>query len=494
MPDSTPTTAVGRLPETTTPTSRLPALLTRTVWALWVASLLALVARLGFDWSLTLPGVLAVDGLTVVLWVGVTFFAGVVHSYARRYMAGTHELDRFFGRVFGFTLAVCLLVAADHLALFAGAWLAMGLLMADLVGHVRTWPQARAAGRLARRSFLASGALLSLGLVALWWATGATTVSGALAALDGAPTAAWFAAALALLFAAVLQSALVPFHGWLLSSMTAPTPASALMHAGFVNAGGILLARFAPVFTADASLLTLVLVVGATSALVGKLLKSVQPNAKRQLGASTVAQMGFMFVQAGLGFVAAAVTHLLLHGCYKAYLFLSVGEQVERTAPVDHGRRRVTPTGALVALVTAVLAGGLFVALTGTGTALGGGLLLVLFVVLTTVHAARDVAAHADLPAGFRYGAVPLLVLVAVALYAGIYGVVTAATADLPGLATAVPITAAHLLVAGTFLVAYVVVDLGLHRRSTRLYVALTNYSGAAPATLLTNREEYREY
>ncbi|MFO7898733.1 MAG: oxidoreductase, partial [Planctomycetota bacterium] len=113
----------------------LPTRLTQLVWLLWIGCLGVLVAwvRLGEPWEL--PGVAGVDGLTVVMWTVVTFFSGIVHSYSRRYLAGNKNQGAFFGRVFAFTLVVMVLVAADHIALFAASWLTMGLLMASLIGH-----------------------------------------------------------------------------------------------------------------------------------------------------------------------------------------------------------------------------------------------------------------------------------------------------------------------------------------------------------------------
>jgi len=491
--DQSPT--VGSLPETTTSTPFAPAALTRLVWLLWVASLGALVARLRLDGAWTLPGVAAVDGLTVVMWVVVTFFSGIVHSYSRRYMAGSQHETRFFRRVFAFTLVVMVLVAADHPVLFLGAWLAMGLLMADLIGLVRGWPQACAAGALARRYFLASSGLLAVALAALWWATGATTVSGVVAAAAAVPQSLWLVAAGALLLAAMIQSALVPFHTWLLSSMTAPTPASALMHAGFVNAGGVLLVRFAPVVVRDPDFMLLVTVVGAVSALLGKLLKSVQADVKRQLGCSTVGQMGFMIVQAGLGFFGAAITHLILHGFYKAYQFLASGGRVEQTAP-SHAAESTDGSRAdlLVALPTAVAGGAVFALLTGKGTALDSGLLLALFVVLTTFRATREIVQHTALPATVRFGAVPLLFLPAIAGYAAAYHLVTAALVGLPVVTAPAALTPVHGAVAAGFVLAYVAIETGVYRSSTRLYVALLNAAAPPTDTTLTTTEEYNEY
>jgi NAD(P)H-quinone oxidoreductase subunit 5 len=463
------------------------------VWLLFAASIATLAARLlvGGTWEIT--GFVAVDGLTVLLWSVVTFFSGIVHSYSRRYLAGSRHETRFFVAVSGFTLLVMGLVAADHLALFGVLWLAMGLVMAELVGTLDDWREARAAASVARRSFLASSALLAVGLTALWWATGATSVSGVAGATASLGGPLWLVAVACLVLAAMIQSALVPFHTWLLSSMTAPTPASALMHAGFVNAGGILLLRFAPVVTIDASVMLAVVVVGATSALLGKLLKSVQSNVKGELGCSTVGQMGFMIMQAGLGFFGAAITHLVLHGFYKAYQFLGSGAQIERTGPAGAATPATTVTGVVVTLLTGLAGGALFAFLTGKGTSLDSGLLLALFVVLTTLHAARSLVTRTSLPATVRYGAVPLVFLPAITVYALVYETVLALLAGLPVVTAPAELSLVHGLVAAVFLAVYLATEFGLHRRSTRLYVTLVNAGRPSPRTLLTSPEEYND-
>ena len=494
MSGRTSNSTVGALPDTTARSPLVPVALTWLVWSLFAASIAALAARVLVDGTWALSDVVAVDGLTVLLWVVVTFFSAIVHSYSRRYMAGSRYETTFFLTVFGFTLTVMGLVAANHLALFGLLWLTMGLLMARLVGVVEGWEQAQAAARVARRYFLASSALLGVGLTALWWTTGATTISGVAAAADSLGGPVWLLAVACLVLAAMIQSALVPFHTWLLSSMTAPTPASALMHAGFVNAGGILLFRFAPVVTVDAALMLAIVVVGATSALVGKLLKSVQSDAKGELGSSTVGQMGFMIMQAGLGFFGAAITHLVLHGFYKAYQFLGSGTQVARTSPAERAGGRTTAVGVVVTLVTGLAGGALFAVLTGKGTSLDSGLLLALFVVMTTLHAARSLVTRTSLPATVRYGAVPLVFLPAITVYALVYSAITALLAGLPVVSAPAELSALHVAVAVVFLAAYVATETGVHTRSRRLYVALLNASQPSPRTLLTSTEDYNEH
>jgi NAD(P)H-quinone oxidoreductase subunit 5 len=495
MTGEEPATTVGQLPTPTTERTRVPAILTRLAWLLWVASCGALLGHLWSGENWTLAPLLNVDGLTVVMWVAVTFFSGIVHSYSRRYMAGSRDIDRFFGRVFAFTLVVMVLVAADSVLVFGAAWVAMGLVMAGLIGHVRGWPQARAAASLARRYFLASSALLGVAVATLWYHTGATTISGVASAV-GTPTApVLLVAAGALVLAAMVQSALLPFQAWLLSSMTAPTPASALMHAGFVNAGGILLVRFAPVVTVDPGVMLVVVLVGAASALGGKLLKTVQTDVKGALGCSTVGQMGFMILQAGLGFFGAAITHLLLHGFYKAYQFLASGSQVAHEAPTETKATGSAGAPGVAVLAGTALAGGvLFAVLTGKGTAPDSGLLLTLLVVLTVLHAVREVVAHASLPATVRYGAVPLVALPAIAVYAAVYRVVDTLLAGLPAVGQPAPLTVVHALVAAAFVVAYVAVETGAYEDSHRLYVALVNATEPPSGTQLTATEEYNEY
>ena len=492
MGDETQRTAVGALPSGIgQQTPGIPNVLTRAVWLLWGLSLVALVGHAVTGWGPALGDLVAVDGLTVLMWTVVTFFSGIVHSYSRRYMAGSAHQTRFFAAVFGFTVVVIGLVAANHIALFWLLWLTMGLVMAQLIGVITGWRQAGAAAAVARKYFLASSALLGVALTALWWATDATTISGVEAASNTLGGPVWLVAAGALVLAAMIQSALIPFQGWLLSSMTAPTPASALMHAGFVNAGGVLLTRFAPVITVDSTLMLAIVGVGAASALGGKLLKMVQTDVKSKLGCSTVGQMGFMIMQAGLGFFGAAITHLILHGFYKAYQFLSAGDAVEHTSPTGEIGMRESLGGIAVTLVTALAGGLLFAALTGKGAKVDSGLLLTFFVVFTTLHAARNAVTHTELPPRARYGAVPLVFFPALVIYAMVYETIS----GLLSVNTATTeLTLVHVAVAVFFVGVYLAIETGVHRHSRRLYVALLNASQPPTDTLVTDTEEYNEY
>jgi NAD(P)H-quinone oxidoreductase subunit 5 len=297
------------------------------------------------------------------------------------------------------------------------------------------------------------------------------------------------------MLAAMIQSALVPFQGWLLSSMTAPTPVSAFMHAGLVNAGGILLGRFAAVVFALPTVMLVIVVVGGLSALVGQAWMLVQTDVKRQLGCSTVAQMGFMVLQCGLGFVPAAITHLILHGFYKAYLFLSVGSVVEHTRPDEASSNPRSLLAAAVAVGTALAGGALFAVLTGKSlTALNSGTVLVVFVVLAVLHATYTLADRAGLSPTTRLWAVPAAVLPALGCYAAVYSGVTTLMQGVPMATVPTDLTVVHGAMVGLFVLAYVAVERGWHRASPRLYVALLNTSQPDPRTILTRRDQYHAY
>lgn len=473
----------------------MPAFCTRLAWTLFAISIASLIAHAIDRIDVSLGALLHVDGLTLVMTTVITFVSGIIHSFARRYMAGSLHLRRFYGRLLTLTLVVLLVTAANHLVLFVVAWTAMGWLLADLIGTIQGWPQAQAAARRARWSFLGGSVLLAGALALLGGHTGASTITGGLRALDALSPLAVGGAAGLLVGAAMVQSALIPFHGWLLSSMTAPTPVSAFMHAGLVNAGGILLARFAPVVAEIPAIMLGIVTLGAFSALLAQAWMLVQADVKRQLGCSTVAQMGFMVLQCGLGFFAAAITHLILHGFYKAYLFLASGSVVEAKRPPDPNPDRSGLASLLVTIGTALLGGVLFAGLTGKSLAApDSGLLLTLVVVLAVLHATKTMLRTTSLAPAVRALAVPLVVLPALGLYAAVYNGIAVLTAGLPMEVVPAEGSVVHAVIGALFVLAYLAVERGWHRASPRLYVALLNMSQPAPATLLDRRHQYHAH
>jgi NAD(P)H-quinone oxidoreductase subunit 5 len=129
--------------------------------------------------------------------------------------------------------------------------------------------------------------------------------------------------------AALLKSAQLPFHGWLVEVMETPTPVSALLHAGVINAGGFLVLRLADIVAPSESALHILSLVGGATALFGSIVMLTQTSVKAALAYSTIAQMGFMMLECGLGAFAAALLHILAHSLYKAHAFLSSGSVID---------------------------------------------------------------------------------------------------------------------------------------------------------------------
>jgi NAD(P)H-quinone oxidoreductase subunit 5 len=205
--------------------------------------------------------------------------------------------------------------------------------------------------------------------------------------------------------------------------------------------------------------------------------------------------MGFMIMQAGLGFFAAAITNLILHGFYKAYQFLASGSQVAHEHPAKAKRTRsLGIVGTVVTVGTALAGGGLFALLTGKGTKLDTGLLLALLVVLTVMHATRELVRQPSIPTAVRYGAVPLVALPAIAVYAGVYRIIEGLLVDLPAVGQPAELTAVHGLVAIVFVILYLAIEGRIYQRSQRLYVALLNAAQPPSSTQLTATEDYHEY
>lgn len=263
------------------------------------------------------------DTLAIIMLALVGFVALNVALFSARYLKGDKAQGAFYLRLTLLVLTVFIMVSADHLLLFLGAWGAANYLLTRLMIHKYNWQAARESGKLALRNFGIGTAFLAAAFLVLYLQTGSASIQTILQTpLPGA----WGLLAGAFLFgAAMTQSAIWPFHRWLLSSLNSPTPVSAIMHAGLVNGGGFLLARFAPLIVQQPRILMVIFILGLTTALIGTLWKLMQQDIKRMLACSTMGQMGFMMIQCALGLFPAAIAHLCWHGLFKAYLFLSSG-------------------------------------------------------------------------------------------------------------------------------------------------------------------------
>jgi NAD(P)H-quinone oxidoreductase subunit 5 len=212
-------------------------------------------------------------------------------------------------------------------------WLGISVSVHLLLRHYDHRPRAALA---AKKKFIFSrlgDVLFASGIILISQGAGTTNLSELAAAELGATqglSPALHGGLIAIVVAAALKSAQFPGHAWLPETLDAPTPVSALLHAGVVNAGGLLLLRLSPLLAESSVALTLLVVLGATTAAFGVLVGLVQNSVKMSLAWSTVAQMGFVFLEIGLGLFTAAWCHLLGHAAYKAYAFLRSGTLASR--------------------------------------------------------------------------------------------------------------------------------------------------------------------
>ncbi len=283
---------------------------------------------------LTFPpdlGLVRFDTLAVTMAVLVIFLGIVVLRFSARYLEGDPHRTRFLVAMCLTLVSVVTLVVSNHMLLLVGAWTTTSLCLHRLLLH---HPDRSGAVFAARKKFVFSRvAELSLLAASLILYAGHHTwrIDELVASITGGNLAGLPAAAFLIAFTAMLKSAQFPFHSWLPDTMDTPTPVSALMHAGIINAGGFLVLRLAPVFTAAPGALHLLAVVGTITAVFGAIVMLAQPGVKRALAFSTIAQMGFMMIQVGLGAWGLALLHLVAHSMYKAYAFLQAGSTIGAT-------------------------------------------------------------------------------------------------------------------------------------------------------------------
>ncbi len=280
------------------------------------------VAGLQVDFGLHL------DPLSVCFVLLITGVGFLIHLYSVGYMAHDPDRRRFFGYLNLFVAAMLLLVLADnYLGLYVG-WEGVGLASYLLIGF---WSYKPSAATAAKKAFVVNrvGDIgLAIALMIMFASFGTVSYGGVFGAVPAASSTTVNAIGFMLLLAACGKSAQVPLQSWLGDAMEGPTPVSALIHAAtMVTAGVYLIVRSGPVFDLAPVAQTAVTVVGAVTLLFGAVIGCAKDDIKKALAASTMSQIGYMVLAAGLGPAgyAVAIMHLLTHGFFKAGLFLGAG-------------------------------------------------------------------------------------------------------------------------------------------------------------------------
>ncbi|MGO9158568.1 NADH-quinone oxidoreductase subunit L [Mycobacterium sp.] len=271
---------------------------------------------------------LQIDQLSMCFVLLITGVGSLIHIYSVAYMAEDTDRRRFFGYLNLFLASMLLLVVADnYLVLYVG-WEGVGLASYLLIGF---WYHKPSAATAAKKAFVMNrvgDAGLAVGMFVMFSNFGTLSYSGVFAAAPGADQGALTAMGLLLLMGACAKSAQVPLQAWLGDAMEGPTPVSALIHAAtMVTAGVYLIVRSNPIYNLSPDARLGVVIVGAVTLLFGAFIGCAKDDIKRALAASTMSQIGYMVLAAGLGPAgyAFAIMHLLTHGFFKAGLFLGSG-------------------------------------------------------------------------------------------------------------------------------------------------------------------------
>lgn len=291
-----------------------------------LAGALLLTARIPFDWTAPKSGLEAAGRVVMLL---IAFLGWIIVRFSRQYLEGEPRQVRYVGALLSTLAGASTVVLSGNLLLLILAWTATSVSVQTLLTF---YSDRRAALLAAHKKFFVSrvGDLLLLGmLVFLWSEVGSFAIPDLFAHLERSQmTVTMHVAAVLLALALVVKSAQLPVHGWLMQVMEAPTPVSALLHAGVVNIGGVVAIRLAPLLGAAPLAQAVLVLFGTVTAVLAGLVMMTRISVKVRLAWSTCAQMGFMLMECGLGLFDLALLHIVSHSLYKAYAFLAAGEAV----------------------------------------------------------------------------------------------------------------------------------------------------------------------
>lgn len=300
------------------------------------------------------------DGLSTTVMTLVAIITWVICRFSTRYLDGENRQADFFAWL-GFTIAaVVLFVLSGNLFLTMLAFLLISVGIHPLLVHYSDRPAAATSAWLKFGLSRLGDAFLLVAAVALYRQYGTADLPQLFEAVRQNPET--FACQLSgwmLMLCGLTKSAQFPFHTWLPDTMEAPTPVSALMHAGIVNGGGYLLIRLSPIVSFTPQPMIALAIVGSITACLASLCMLPQTSVKKKLAWSTIAQMGFMMLQCGLMAWTAALLHLIAHSFYKAHSFLNSGSVLNDAAAMTTSRHpdkslHLLPLATAMAIVGAI--------------------------------------------------------------------------------------------------------------------------------------------
>lgn len=294
------------------------------------------------------------DALSLLIFTMISIIGFVVVKFSNNYLDGDANQGRFIGRLTATLASVQLLVLTGNLGLLLISWIFTSISLHRLLVFYSDRPGAIVA---ARKKFIVARLadiflLIALGLLYFQFNTG-NLESIFIQISSGGISFSLEVAAILIALAAFLKSANFPTHGWLIEVMETPTPVSALLHAGLLNAGPFLLIRMAHLMEVSNYAPVLIIIVGGFTALFASSAFLTQTSIKTSLGYSSVAHMGFSLLVCGIGAYSVALLHLVAHSFYKAHAFLSSGSIIDvmRTSKIKSSKR----TGSIIKIISSIV-------------------------------------------------------------------------------------------------------------------------------------------
>jgi NAD(P)H-quinone oxidoreductase subunit 5 len=298
------------------------------------------------------------DALSVLIFTMINLISFVVVRFSFNYMDGDDRQGVFIGRLAATIASVQFLVLAGNLGLI---WLAWVLTSISLQRMLLFYSERRRSKLAARKKFISArlgDLFLLVAIVLIYNFFGTGNLEEIIIGLQNLSTGLPFSIELALIFialAAILKSALFPTHAWLVEVMETPTPVSAMLHAGLLNAGPFLVARMSFLMTEMTYAPIILIIFGGFTAVFGSIAYMTQSSVKTALGYSSISHMGFSLLLCGFGVYAAAILHLVAHSFYKAHAFLSSGSiiDVKRASKINLPDRKPNPRVLVTSIILA---------------------------------------------------------------------------------------------------------------------------------------------
>ncbi|MCB1169380.1 MAG: hypothetical protein KDK25_03550 [Leptospiraceae bacterium] len=441
------------------------------------------VPVLGFTFSRINVAIgLKLDALSTILFFMITLLAAAIARFAIRYLDGEERQWYFYRYLLLTVVGVSLFVLSSNLLMLFASWLLTSYGLHQLLLF---YPERAEAINAARKKALISrlGDLALIAGIALVYDTFRSFEFDRIFAIyESWPAYRQVSGRMEVIMilfvtGAMIKSAQFPFHFWLPDTMATPTPVSAMMHAGIINAGGFLMIRLSPLLESVQAGPALLIIAGAMTSVYGALSMITQNNIKRKLGYSTISQMGMMLFACGLGAYGVALFHIFAHSFYKAHAFLSTGALVDEARKTGFKLSPISPFGILLGL--AGVAGLVYGAFTFKGGALFpyfiyGSVLWLGFVQNSGVSPVKYSRIRV-------WAAIWLLMLVALALYGiiehGLGQYLMGITPD-PATASGLSVYSVSALAGLSFFVVGLLLTRTLQRSSSfsrRLYAYLLN-------------------